>query len=110
MSEAKCSQVHRLVGRFPSCWEGWNRAMRGAYLKGARAAHDGQPESDCPYHDHRKDCGRLTWSRAFIRSWEDGHRDAIKHIQANADASVSRGTSVNWSALLALTIGEQTWT
>ena len=84
MSEAKCSQVRRLVGRIPSCWEGWNRAMRGAYLKGARAAHDGQPESDCPYHDHRKDCGRLTWSRAFIRSWEDGHRDAIKHIQANA--------------------------
>jgi ribosome modulation factor len=85
MSEAKCSQVHRLVGRIPSCWEGWNRAMRGAYLNGAKAAHDGQSESACPYQDHRKDCGRLTWSRAFIRSWEDGHRDAIKHIQANKE-------------------------
>ena len=63
----------------PAGFEKWNPAMRGAYLKGAKAFTDGKSEADCPYEDKRKDCGRLTWSRAFIAAWWDGFEDAKKH-------------------------------
>ena len=50
----------------------WNRAMRGAFLKGAAASLENLPISDCPYDDKRKLSGSLTWSRAFISAWRDG--------------------------------------
>ena len=46
--------------------------MRGAYRKGYEAAIAGLCASECPYQDKRKDCGRLTWSRAFRAAWHDG--------------------------------------
>ena len=59
----------------PRNFESWNPAMRGAYLKGAKAAENRQPLSACPYKDKRKACGRLTWSRAFQAAWRDGWND-----------------------------------
>ena len=56
----------------PDGFSNWNRAMKGAYLKGCAAAEKGLPETACPYVDKRKDCGRLTWSRAFMAAWHDG--------------------------------------
>ena len=58
----------------PRDFENWNPAWRGAFNKGRKAAANGEPESACPYEDKRKDCGRLTWSRAFIAAWRDGWR------------------------------------
>lgn len=59
----------------PKGFEKWNRALRGAFEKGMRAAHEPYPL--CPYADYRKggpsrSHGQLTWSRGFIRAWEDG--------------------------------------
>lgn len=62
----------------PQGFEHWNRAMRGAYLKGRSAFDAGAMLADCPYQDHRKPSGKLSWSRAFIRAWQDGWRDAEK--------------------------------
>lgn len=59
----------------PHNFDKWNPAMRGAYLKGAAAFAAGKEISDCPYKDKRKPSGGLSWSRAFIRAWEDGFRD-----------------------------------
>lgn len=56
----------------------WNRAMIGAYNKGKTARKTGIPISENPYGDKRKPDGRLTWSRAFYKCWEDGWRDAEK--------------------------------
>ena len=60
----------------PRGFDSWNRPLRGAYAKGWHASKSGRDISECPYTDKRKDCGRLTWSRAYIRAWEDGFRDA----------------------------------
>lgn len=58
------------AGHEPPLFSSWNRAHRGAYRRGFHAAGTGEP---CPYEDHRKPSGRLSWSRSFIRTWEDGH-------------------------------------
>lgn len=60
----------------PDHFDKWNPAMRGAYLKGRAAHAEGKSVDDCPYEDKRKDCGRLTWSRAFITAWQQGFMDA----------------------------------
>ena len=62
----------------PEGFDKWNRSMRGAYMKGARAFLSGETLGDCPYRDHRTDSGRLSWSRAYIRAWSDGFVDAEK--------------------------------
>ncbi|WP_369805313.1 Rmf/CrpP family protein [Acidithiobacillus ferriphilus] len=46
--------------------------MAGAFKKGADAHQNGQSITDCPYKDKRKEDGRLTFSRAFVRAWHDG--------------------------------------
>lgn len=51
-------------------------ALDGAYLKGLHAGLAGGSLDDCPYPDKRKDCGRLTWSRAFRTAWADGWHKA----------------------------------
>ena len=56
----------------PRDFEKWNPAMRGALIKGMKARESGIDRGSCPYIDKRKDCGRLTWARAFILSWQDG--------------------------------------
>lgn len=55
-----------------------NRAFIGAYRKGQTAFKEGKPISDCPYRDTRggKYLHVITYSRAFINCWEEGHRDA----------------------------------
>lgn len=56
--------------------ERWNRALLGAYRRGYRARLDGDIPL-APYVDKRKRGGRVSWSRAFIRAWEDGFAAAI---------------------------------
>lgn len=53
-------------------------AYDGAYLKGVKAFHDGGSEADCPYKDRRTYHGATTFSRAFIKAWLAGFRDAEK--------------------------------
>jgi len=69
-----------------------NRAFAGAYRKGREAYIAGVLVDECPYSDHRKISGKLTWSRAFRTAWRDGWQDA----QAE-DAKLSRDTRQGWS-------------
>lgn len=62
--------------KYPHRFHQWNRAHQGAYRKGVSAYLAGTPLTDCPYIDHRKPSGSLSWSRAFINSWRDGWMDA----------------------------------
>lgn len=62
----------------PRGFDTWNRAMRGAYRKGQLVCNSGGSIDDCPYTDKRKDCGRLTWSRAFRSAWLDGFTEQTK--------------------------------
>jgi hypothetical protein len=66
----RCRDIYKL----PSHYASWNKAMRGAFVKGRKARIDGLLESDCPYQDKRKPSGGLSWSRAFISAWDDGYR------------------------------------
>jgi ribosome modulation factor len=50
----------------------WNRALRGAFLKGAASNLEGSAIEVCPYTDKRKNNGKLTWSRGFQAAWRDG--------------------------------------
>jgi hypothetical protein len=52
----------------------WNRAIRGAFVKGIVAHQNGQPVEACPYGDKRKPDGRLSRSRSFASAWRDGWR------------------------------------
>lgn len=49
-----------------------SKNLISAYNKGIKAKEEGKSIKDCPYKDKRKDDGRLTWSRSFIKAWEDG--------------------------------------
>ena len=64
----------------PNNFGNWNRAMRGAFVKGIIAAQEGRSINDCPYQDKRKPSGKLSWSRAFIRAWEDGFQYATNDL------------------------------
>lgn len=64
----------------PPLFAQWNRAMRGAYKKGAAAFFSGNGFDDCPYRDKRKTSGGLSWSRAFIACWQDGYADAQRAV------------------------------
>ena len=57
---------------YPSDMPRWNRALAGAFRKGMAAHQNGQSITDCPYGDHRKPDGRLSWSRSFQNAWRDG--------------------------------------
>lgn len=59
----------------PRGFENWNRALRGAYTKGWTHAQAGGSALDCPYHDKRKRGGQVTWSRAYLKAWQDGFSD-----------------------------------
>lgn len=59
----------------PAGFEKWNPALRGAYRKGQAARRDGRTFEACPYDDKRTPSGQLSWSRAFIRAWQDGWQD-----------------------------------
>lgn len=71
----------------PSGFFSWNPAMRGAFSKGANAAAEGRSLSNCPYVDHRKSNGRLTWSRAFEAAWRDGFEFERKRSGAAAGSA-----------------------
>lgn len=64
----------------------WNRALRGAFLKGATARINGETIDVCPYADIRKPDGKLTWSRAYRTAWFDGWTYAD---QDRADALIT---------------------
>ena len=49
-----------------------NKAFLGAYHKGIVAGRDGKTIRDCPYGDWRTYRGAVTFSRAFIKYWEEG--------------------------------------
>ena len=63
----------------PPNFMSWNRALRGAFLKGASAFLGGELIGECPYQDKRKNDGRLTWSRSFSAAWRDGWQYAEKY-------------------------------
>lgn len=67
---SRSTQVIAALHRYD--FSGWNRAMVGAFKKGANACLLGHPIDACPYDDRRKEDGRLTWSRAFRATWVDG--------------------------------------
>ena len=57
----------------PAGFDSWSAPLKGAFLKGYKCAEAGGSAAfDCPYWDKRKESGRLTWSRSFIRAWHDG--------------------------------------
>ena len=56
----------------PESFMRWNRALRGAFLKGVDAGLAGEPITACPYQDKRKPSGLISWSRGFIKAWDDG--------------------------------------
>lgn len=66
-----------------------NRALLGAIRKGIAARVAGLTEADCPYADHRKPDGRLSWSRAYRNAWFEGFRDTL--TQTDRDALAARG-------------------
>ncbi len=57
-----------------------NRALEGAEQKGREARDRGEPRTACPYPDHRKDSGRLTFSRAFRNAWHHGWSDCDREL------------------------------
>lgn len=76
MQESGRDHAGEVFRPLPSGFELWNRALRGAFIKGAEAHMGGLPVDACPYRDKRTDSGRLSWSRSFIRAWQDGWRYA----------------------------------
>lgn len=69
--------------------ERWNRAMLGAYRRGYRACLAGYIGL-APYVDKRKRSGRVSWSRAFIRTWEQGYYDAMSNCPESRVGRVTR--------------------
>ena len=57
-------------------------ALAGAFQKGMAAYQNGQSITDCPYEDHRKPDGRLSWSRAFRNTWRNGWQWAAQQSAA----------------------------
>lgn len=53
-----------------------NNGFRGAFWRGGDAFWRGEPIEACPYLDKWTSRGSVTFSRAFIRFWEDGWRAA----------------------------------
>lgn len=51
-----------------------------AYRKGYRAGTIGKPRI-APYKDKRTESGIITYSRAFIRAWEQGYDTAIGEVK-----------------------------
>lgn len=53
-----------------------NKVFEAAKQKGRDARCAGRPMSACPYEDKRNNYRNgTTFSRAFLRSWEDGWRE-----------------------------------
>ena len=49
----------------------YDTAYEKGIAAGKKAVETGESQP-CPYIDRRKDSGKLTWSRAFIRAWGAG--------------------------------------
>lgn len=62
----------------PERWA--NRAMQGAFARGARAAEAGVAADANPYRDRRGDSGQVTFSRAFRRAWREGWDSVRRHV------------------------------
>lgn len=60
------------IGSLPANAESWDPALVDAFRKGMAAFHAGEARNCCPYADKRKPDGKLSWSRSFIRAWDDG--------------------------------------
>lgn len=64
-----------MIDRYSAAYERYrNRAHRGAFLKGVRAAEDGFRQSDNPYDDLRQPGGGVTYSRGYMAAWSLGFR------------------------------------
>lgn len=56
----------------PPDFNKWNRSHQGAYRKGYEAGmtfRRSGSKTACPYLDHRKADGRLTFARAYRKCW-----------------------------------------
>lgn len=74
--------MKKIFSALPDGIESWNRAMKGAYMKGRRARYGGESVNANPYPDRRKDGGQITWSRSFLICWRDGWRDMNELLEA----------------------------
>lgn len=73
--------------KLPHNFNTWNKALRGAYSKGYRAAMEHLPKTACPYEDKRKPSGKLSWSRSFINAWDDGWESGNEQRKQDAITS-----------------------
>lgn len=100
MAACTCGRVpHTVICPTPAVFEilvgperRMNKALEGAKRKGREAFQNGESESACPYQDHRKSTGSVSWSRAFINAWTHGYRTARDEAQA---ATVEKHTDGN---------------
>lgn len=53
-----------------------NKALMAATRAGRQAREQGQSIDACPYGDVRQSSGKITWSRAFMRAWRAGWKEA----------------------------------
>ena len=67
----------------PRGFYSWNRSLRGVFENGERAAGAGVSIDACPYRDHRKSTGGLTWSRAYRSAWRDGYNYAAVRLEVS---------------------------
>lgn len=58
--------------RYPRMKNGRRHPFDCIQSNGYADARSGLTLEQCPYRDKRKPDGKLTWSRAHIRAWEDG--------------------------------------
>ncbi len=57
-------------------------SMRAAFCKGYLAWYREEGRAACPYPDHRKKDGRLTFSRAYRNTWGEGWEVASREYLA----------------------------
>lgn len=50
-----------------------DRKFRRAFTLGWEAAKTKDSRDECPYHDHRTNTNKITFSRAYISQWRNGY-------------------------------------
>jgi hypothetical protein len=61
------------------------KQLQTAYNKGRDAALKGEPIRACPYEDKRTHRGSVTFSRAYVRAWEDGWEQGHRELKAEGE-------------------------
>ena len=79
VEEDLCSACAAQMTKARPNLENWTSgpALLGAYWKGWDSYSS---KKCCPYRDKRNDMNRVTFSRAFIRTWYEGREDAARGL------------------------------